>query len=127
MMDIVSSRVEQGKKILEMTVTVMKSNVQVFHVVLNIQSMITRLPGQIERQQPVYFIDALGRHRPFFLEFILSAEALIYVLRCDLKNIGSGAQKIDRGEFEIQDTFSKRDVNLKGCWYVKLSFQFGRF
>lgn len=29
---------------------------------------------QVERQQPVYFLDALGRVTPFHLEFIRSAE-----------------------------------------------------
>jgi hypothetical protein len=51
-----------------------QTNVQIFQVVLNLQNIVTRIPGQIERQQPVYFIDALGRHQPFHLEFIMSAE-----------------------------------------------------
>jgi len=34
----------------------------------------TRIPSQVERQQPVYMIDALGRHAPFYLEFIRSKE-----------------------------------------------------
>lgn len=37
---------------------------RIFQVVLNIQSIITRIPGQIERQQPVYLVDALGREKP---------------------------------------------------------------
>ena len=55
-----------------------QTNVQIFQIVLNIQNIITRIPGQIERQQPVYFIDALGRHTPFYLEFITSAEVCGY-------------------------------------------------
>jgi hypothetical protein len=49
-------------------------NVKIFKVVLDIQNIITRIPGQIERQQPVYFVDALGRHTPFHLEFITCPE-----------------------------------------------------
>lgn len=37
---------------------------------------------QVERQQPVYFLDALGRVTPFHLEFIRSAEVnAIQILR----------------------------------------------
>jgi hypothetical protein len=50
------------------------TNVQVFQIVLNIQEIISRIPGQVDRQQPVYLIDALGRHSPFHLEFIRSAD-----------------------------------------------------
>jgi hypothetical protein len=33
-----------------------------------------------------------------------------------LKNVGSGTQKIDRGEFAIQDSATKMDVDLKSAW-----------
>lgn len=46
-----------------------------FQVVLDIQRFITRIPGQIDRQQPVYFIDALGKSCSFDLEFVRSSEA----------------------------------------------------
>jgi len=115
-MDRVSSGVEQGKMLLEMTAQLIQTNVQVFHVILNIQLIMTRVPGQVERQQPVYFIDALARHSSFSLEFILLAEALTHVLRSNFKNIRSGTQKIDHGEFVIQDSILKRDINLIDPW-----------
>ncbi|CZR66941.1 uncharacterized protein PAC_16841 [Phialocephala subalpina] len=74
------------------------------------------ISGQVERQQSVYLIDALGRHTLFYLEFVLSAEALTHVLRSNFRSIGSGSQKIDRGEFAIQDTSLKRDIDLSGPW-----------
>jgi len=37
---------------------------------------ITSIPGQIERQQPVFFVDALGKYSPFHLEFVRSAEVM---------------------------------------------------
>ncbi len=40
----------------------------------NIQNVITRIPGQVERQQPVYLMDALGKIAPFHLEFVRSTE-----------------------------------------------------
>jgi hypothetical protein len=51
-----------------------QTNVQVFQIVLNIQNIITRIPGQVNRQQPVYFVDAMGRNMSFDLEFIMSAD-----------------------------------------------------
>jgi len=48
------------------------------------QQIITRIPGQVNRQQPVYFIDALGRHTLFHLEFVMSAE-----VRISVANFGS--------------------------------------
>jgi hypothetical protein len=47
---------------------------QVFHIVLQIQNFITTIPCQVERQQPVYLLDALGRTSPFHLEFVRSAD-----------------------------------------------------
>jgi Fungal N-terminal domain of STAND proteins len=115
-LDCVSTGAQQGKHILEMTAKVIQTNVRIFRIVLDIQSVITQIPGQVERQQPVYFIDALGRHTPFNLEFIMSAEALTSVLRSNFKNIGSGADKIDRGEFAIQDSIKRRDIDLTATW-----------
>jgi len=51
-----------------------RTNTLVFQTVLGLQKIITALPGQIERQQPVYFIDALSKQAPFHLEFVRSAE-----------------------------------------------------
>ena len=108
--------IEQGRRLLEMADGIIKTNVQIFQIVLDIQNFITRIPGQVERQQPVYLIDAVGRHQPFHLEFILSASAFKAVLKSNFENIGSGAQKIDRGEFAIQDSVKKRDIDLSSTW-----------
>jgi hypothetical protein len=51
--------------------------VQIFQAVLDLQNILTRIPGQVERQQPVYLIDALGKASPFHLEFVRSAEVCI--------------------------------------------------
>jgi hypothetical protein len=48
--------------------------VKVFQIALEIQQAVTRIPGQVERQQPVYLFDALGKTSPFHLEFVRSAE-----------------------------------------------------
>lgn len=115
-LETVSTGIRQGRQLLEMTAKVIQTNVQIFQIVLNIQSVITQIPGQIERQQPVYFIDALGRHTPFHLEFITSAETLILVLKNNFRNIGTGATKIEKGEFAVQDSVTKHDINLESAW-----------
>ncbi len=104
---------------------------QVFQIVLNLQNIITRIPGQVDRHQPVYFVDALGRNMSFDLEFIMSADvrgpspfldqandfkALKSVLYCNFKNVGSGATKIEKGEFAIQDSATLKDVDLSSPW-----------
>jgi hypothetical protein len=38
------------------------------------------------------------------------------VLSCNFKNIGPGAAKIRKGEFAIQDSATKEDVDLAAPW-----------
>ncbi|KAF7505449.1 hypothetical protein GJ744_000776 [Endocarpon pusillum] len=106
----------QGKQLLEMMDKVIRTNLEVFKIVLQIQAVVTQIPGQIQRQQPVYLIDALGKHSPFHLEFIRSAEAFKSVLKANFRNIGDAAEKIDRGEFVIQDSALKMDMDLSQEW-----------
>jgi len=95
-----------------------QTNVKIFQMVVKIHQIITQIGGQIQRQQPVYLIDAIGRQSAFHLEFILSAEALVSVVRANFRDIGPGARKIERGEFVIQDSASKIDVDLARPWEV---------
>ncbi|KAF4631435.1 hypothetical protein G7Y89_g6695 [Cudoniella acicularis] len=91
--------IEQGKRLLEMTTRVLQTNIQVFQVVLDIQKVIKRIPGQVERQQP----------------------ALVTFLKVNFKRIGSAAEVIERGDFAIQDSITKKDVNLASDWDVCFS------
>ena len=75
-----------------------------------------RIPAQIERQPPVYLRDALDKDSPFHLEFIRSAEALLYVLRLNLVHVRSGVKKIDRREFSILEQGSSREIDLSQNW-----------
>jgi hypothetical protein len=70
---IVSS-IQQGNLLLDLTGQVLRTNLEVFQLVLNLQNFILSIPGQIMRQQPVYFWDARGFYAPFYLEFINSSE-----------------------------------------------------
>lgn len=40
------------------------------------------------------------------------------VLRSNFVKVTSGAEKIDRGEFAIQDTATKREIDLSRDWEV---------
>ncbi|CZR56326.1 uncharacterized protein PAC_06214 [Phialocephala subalpina] len=101
----------QGKQVLDITSSVLRTNVKVFQMVVQIHQFITTIPGQVERQQPVYMIDALGKASPFHLEF-----ALVSVLQINFRKYGSGEEKVARGDFAIQDVATKRDVDLKADW-----------
>ena len=114
MSDSITSGLQQSKQLLEMTTHVLRTNVQVFQVVLTLHNIITRIPGQIE-QQPVYLIDGLGRASPFHLEFIRSAEALVAVLAENFKKFGDKEKILDR-EFVIEDSTSRQDIDLEADW-----------
>jgi hypothetical protein len=43
-------------------------------------------------------------------------QALTSVLRANFKNVGSGAKKIEKGEFAIQDAATKMDIDLTSAW-----------
>ena len=112
--DSITSGLQQSKQLLEMTTQVLRTNIQVFQVVLTLHNIITRIPGQIE-QQPVYLIDGLGRASPFHLEFIRSAEALVAVLAENFKKFGDKEKILDR-EFVIEDSTSRQDIDLEADW-----------
>jgi hypothetical protein len=57
-----------------MTIYIKATNIRISQAVCSIQNIITQIPGQVDYQQPVYMIDALGRSAPFYFEFIRSKE-----------------------------------------------------
>ena len=106
----------QTKECLENIGRIISMNVRVFQMILDIQNLLKNIPGQVERQQPVYLNDALGRYAPFHLEFIRSSEALVSVLSTNFKWIGSAAEKIQNGDFAIHDKHTKQDIELSRPW-----------
>jgi len=58
--------------IKEVITNVLKTNMKVYNMVMEMQKMMVMLLLQIDRQQPVYFEDARGRIALFFTEFISS-------------------------------------------------------
>ncbi|KAI4131239.1 MAG: hypothetical protein LQ338_001332 [Usnochroma carphineum] len=126
---------KQAHECLENTRQIISMNLRVFQVLLDIQNILKTVPGQIERQQPVVLNDALGRYAPFHLEFIRSPEALISVLSINFRRIGSASEKIQKNEFTIHDSRSKKDIDLtrplEECFrpgqHVEMSMVFDRF
>jgi hypothetical protein len=65
MQSSIASGFQQGKELLDLTGQVLWSNLEVFQTLLNLQNFILSIPGQVMRQQPVYFWDARGFYAPF--------------------------------------------------------------
>ncbi|CZR61179.1 uncharacterized protein PAC_11075 [Phialocephala subalpina] len=104
-MQHLSEVADQGKEFLKTTSSILKINIRIFQIVLQIQHLITNIPGQVERQQPVYMINALGKSSPFHLEFIRSAEALKSVLRANFKKYGNYSSRCC---YAARDTYGRR-------------------
>ncbi|MCJ1249967.1 hypothetical protein MMC30_007193 [Trapelia coarctata] len=127
----VGSGIEQGKQLIQITVHIMRLNVHVFQMVDDIHTFITSIPGQVS-QRDVQILDALGRHATFSLDFIRSkkvgihpkleiystntAKAFLTVLEANMANAKEGPGKIARGEFIIQESRTKRRIDLSRDW-----------
>ena len=112
----VAQSVQQGRVLLESSARVVQTNLRVFQMVHDIELFISRIPGQIQRQQPVYLIDPFNKESPFHLEFVRSPEALLAVLKLNLKESGCGPDMIDRGEFAIEELGTQDLIDLTGPW-----------
>ena len=82
---------------------------------MQIQDIVTRIPGQVERQQPIYPVDAMGKASPFHLELIQCAETFKSVLAQNFKEVGA-ALKIEAEEFVLEDVATKKDIDLSREW-----------
>lgn len=100
---------------MDSTAKVAQTNLRIFQMMQDIHQFI-KVPAQVDRQQPVYMIDALGRHSPFHLEFIRSAEALVAILKVNFQSTSTGPATIDNGEFVIEDAGTSRDIDLENDW-----------
>jgi hypothetical protein len=114
--DAISGSIAQGEQILRHTTKIFQTNIRIFQVVCSIQTMLFHLPQQIERQQPIYMIDALGKISPFHLEFVRSADALCAVLKSNFENVPSGLRKIENNEFILRNCATGRRIDLSKDW-----------
>ncbi|KAJ5993889.1 hypothetical protein N7451_009613 [Penicillium sp. IBT 35674x] len=111
-----SETIQQGKALLESSAQIVQTNLRVFQIAHDTHLAILKVPGQIQRQQPIYFVDPLNRESPFHLEFVRSAEALLAVVKSNLKSSGCGPAMIDRGEFAIEESGTQVPIDLTGPW-----------
>lgn len=112
----VTQSVQEGKALLESSAQVVQANLQIFGIVRDLQLHILAISGQVQRQQPVYLIDPLNMERPFHLEFVQSADALLAVLKDNLKGTGCGPAMIDDGHFAIEEMGTQVAINLQEPW-----------
>ena len=111
----IASGLQQGKQLLEIMTQILRTNIQIFQIVVGLHHIVTQIPGQVQHQQPVFLIDGLGRISPFHLDFIRSADALVAVLAINFQKVGAAA-KIQEREFVIEDMATKKDIDLEADW-----------
>ena len=110
--DSIASSLEQSKQLLALMTEVVIVNIRVFQIFC---AFMTRIPSQVEGQQPVYMIDGLGRSCSIPLDFIRCKEALISVLAINFSKVGAEA-RIEQGQFVIEDSLTKQDIDLDVDW-----------
>jgi hypothetical protein len=92
---------------------VLETNMRIFAMVVEMQKLLqNELPPQVDRQQPVYFEDALGRIAPFHVEFICSFEAFQAVLEVRFRDV-PGLKKVQNFEYAMQDSRSKTAMDFR--------------
>jgi hypothetical protein len=88
-----------------------ETTLRTYSMLLNMQR---NIPNQIERQQPIHFIDACGFHAPFHLEFVNSWEAFEAVLEVRFRT--RGPQKIRRREYILEKASTRTLLNRDRPW-----------
>ncbi len=73
-------------------------------------NMHANLPLQIERQSPVFSLNACDYLSQVHLEFITSAEAFIAVLKVRFKD--AGLHKVKQGQFHFKNAQTMRIIGL---------------
>jgi hypothetical protein len=116
--DSIAQNIQQGKQLLESSAQIIQTNLRIFQIVHDMQLFLLGIPGQIQRQQPVYLIDPYNKECPFHLEFVRSAEALLAILKVNLKESGCGPEMIDRGEFVIEEMGTQRVIDITDSWDI---------
>jgi hypothetical protein len=94
---------QQASKVIELLTSILELQKQYFDV-----------PPQVLRNQPVYFLDAHRQYTVFDLGFIASKDAFLYVLKDRFDPLG--ARRIVRGQFALQDSKTKQDIDRNKVW-----------
>ena len=94
---------------------VMESNIKISTTVLHMHQILSNLPAQVDRQQPIVFEDAHGRLVPFHVEFINSFAVFQAVLEARFRDV-PGLRKVKSLEYAMQDVASRTKIDLAGSW-----------
>ena len=105
------SNEEKLKEMTQVMTETKETKVRIFQMVMKLQN---DLPAQINRQQPIHFIDACGFHAPFHLEFINSLDAFEAVLKVRFED--KGLRKILRREYALERGGKKMVISQKMRW-----------
>lgn len=94
---------------------VVESNVKIFAKVLQMQQHVSKLPAQVDRQQPIVFEDAHGRITPFHVEFINTFAVFQAVLEARFQGV-PGLKKVKSLEYVLQDLATRRKIDVTKSW-----------
>lgn len=108
-----TSTQENTRELQDIVLEVLKTTLEIYNMILNLQM---NLPRQVERERPVILLDACGRFCPVHLDFINSAEAFLAELKVRFKDVE--LQKIQRGQFVLENTQTKRSIDLRRPWHT---------
>jgi hypothetical protein len=111
----ITCSITTGQQILKSTSDIVSSNFRIYQTVIKIYDFILTMPRQVEREQPIYFEDAYGKHAPFYLEWVYSADVLQDWLKRRFEGVGS--QKIEDGEYILEDSKTQRQLDLTQNWH----------
>ena len=109
------STYQQAENLQLVILKVLDTNMKIYKIVSDIQTLQFQLPPQVDHQQPVYFEDAHGRIAPFYTEFISSFDAFQAVMEVRFYHV-PGLKKVHNIEYTIQDSSSKRKLDLTASW-----------
>lgn len=108
--------VRQGKRLLNTSAQIVQLNLRIFQIVHDIQTHILRIPGEVQMQQPVYFIDPFNKSSPFHLDFVRSKEGFLAILKANFEFSGCDPKIIDRRQFVIEEAGTLDPIDLAGPW-----------
>ena len=99
--------------------SVPRDKLQLLAQATQIQHYSTVLPPQVKLQEPIVLLDACAHETSFRLDFVVSKEAFLAVLRDLFAKKGvseEGLTKLDRSEFMFHDDRWARDITFSRPW-----------
>jgi predicted DNA-binding protein YlxM (UPF0122 family) len=112
----VTETVQKGNLLLSKSVEIYEAVLRTFSIVRDVQILLRQIPGQVQCQQPLYFVDPFNRHTTIDLTFIRTLDSLLAVLTVEFKVAGCDGQMLDRREFVIEDTGTGMIIDTDEGW-----------